>query len=467
MKLLRLHQWLAAPSAPYGLAAFRVLFGLLIAVGNARFVAAGWPEKLYGEPRFFFRFAGFDDVWPVTAEAAVWCHIACVPLGLLIALGLLFRPAVVCFTVLFAWLQLGDVTNYLNHYWLVILLGFLLCFAPATACWALDNVLFSRRQRPVARGFLLLLRGQVACVYVFAAIAKIGPDWLMYGQPLGVWLPAKSELPLVGPLLAMPLTALLLSWGGFLYDATIVPLLLHRRTRAVAYALVLVFHGLTSVFFSIGMFPVIMAVATTLFFAPDWPRTLWQRLRRFAGPTPAPTTAAVLTSSTMRSPWPSTATALFVLYAAVQLALPLRCFALADNVLWDEVGMRFSWRVMVREKSGALSYRVTLGPGHHHRVVVVNPHDRLTWRQVNEMVGQPDMILQLAHAIRDDFNTNGFGPVEVRADSTVTLNGRRAARLIDPTVDLARVDDCVLCRPSFVLPAPTSTPPAPWRAVPR
>ena len=112
--LLRLHQWLAAPAAPHGLAAFRVLFGLLVAVGNARFVASGWPEKLYGEPRFFFRFAGFDEVWPVTAEAARWCHTAFVPLGVLIALGLLFRPAVVCFTALFAWLQLGDVTNYLK-----------------------------------------------------------------------------------------------------------------------------------------------------------------------------------------------------------------------------------------------------------------------------------------------------------------------------------------------------------------
>lgn len=457
--LLRLHRFLAAPVDGAGLAAFRVLFGLLIAAGNARFVASGWPEKLYGEPRFFFRFAGFDDVWPVTAEAARACHTAFIPLGLLIAAGLLFRPAMVAFTVLFAWLQLGDVTNYLNHYWLVILLSALLCVSPATACFAVDNRLFARPQRAVPRGVMVLLRAQVACVYVFAAVAKIGPDWLLYGQPLGVWLPGKSELPVFGPLLALPWCALLLSWGGFLYDATIVPLLLWRRTRLLAYALVLVFHGLTSALFSIGMFPVIMAVATTVFFDPAWPRRL--RRRR------SPDSTAAEAPAPPPPRWPRAATFGLLVVVAVQLALPLRCFVWSDNVLWDEVGMRFSWRVMVREKSGSLSYRVTLGPLHQGRVVVVNPHDRLTWRQVNEMVGQPDLILQLAHAIRDDFNANGFGPVEVRADSTVTLNGRRAARLIDPDVDLARERDCFFCRPAFILPAPTSTPPVPWRRLPR
>jgi len=125
--------------------------------------------------------------------------------------------------------------------------------------------------------------------------------------------------------------------------------------------------------------------------------------------------------------------------------------------------MRFSWRVMIREKSGSLSYKVTLGPLHQHRVIVVSPHERLQWRQVNEMIGQPDLILQLAHAIKNDLDDNGYGPVEIRADSTVTLNGRRSTRLIDPDVDLGAVDDCFFCRPSFILPPPPTPPPDPWR----
>ena len=450
----RLHAWLAHPVDPAGLAVFRVLFGLLVSLGNLRFLLQGWPQKLYGEPRFFFRYAGFEWVPPLDGHSATACYGAFVVLGVLIAAGFLYRPAMVVFTLLFAFVQLGDVTNYLNHYWLVLLLSVLLCVLPATACFAIDNVVFRRSARRIPCGAVAVLRLQVACVYVFAAVAKIGVDWLQYGQPLGVWLPSKDELPLIGPLLSMPLVPLLLSWCGFVYDATIVPLLLWRRTRAFAYVVVLVFHGLTSVFFSIGMFPVIMAIATTVFFDPGWPRRLLARASK-------PSSQRLTTSTT--SPWPKAATVALVVYAAVQLALPLRCFVIGDDVLWDEAGMRFSWRVMIREKSGSLSYKVTLGPLHQHRVIVVSPHERLQWRQVNEMIGQPDLILQLAHAIKNDLDENGYGPVEIRADSTVTLNGRRSTRLIDPDVDLGAVDDCFFCRPSFILPPPPTPPPDPWR----
>ena len=161
---------------------------------------------------------------------------------------------------------------------------------------------------------------------------------------------------------------------------------------------------------------------------------------------------------------PRLALAVAGVWCAVQVLVPLRCHVLGDDVLWDEAGMRFSWRVMVREKSGSLSYRVTLpsenGAG-GGRVVIVNPHDWLSHRQVNEMVGQPDMILQLARAIRDDFARRGL-TVEVRADSLVSLNGRPAVRFIDPTVDLARERD-VIGRHHFVLPAPTGAARARWQ----
>jgi hypothetical protein len=65
--------------------------------------------------------------------------------------------------------------------------------------------------------------------------------------------------------------------------------------------------------------------------------------------------------------------------------------------------------------------------------------------------------LQLAHHIREDFDRRGLGPVEVRAESRAALNGRRSAPLLDPGVDLGRVDDG-LSRATFVLPAPTATP---------
>lgn len=436
---------LEAPTDPAGLAGFRVLFGALVTLGAARFLASGDLEKLYCDQAFYFRYPAFAWVPVPSADTIALLYIAFIALGVLIALGLFFRIAAAAFTILFLWVQLVDLTNYLNHYYLVVLLGVLLTLTPANACFSLDAKLFRARRPAVPFFFTALLRFQVACVYCFAALAKLGVDWLVYGQPLGLWLPAKDELPLIGPLLSMPFVALVFSWCGFLYDATIVGLLLWRRTRALAYVLVVAFHGLTLAFFEIGMFPFIMAVATTVFFDPSWPRRLHRSLRaRDTLLTPA------------RLPRPVLVVA--ALWCAFHVLFPLRHHVVGEDVLWDEAGMRFSWRVMVREKSGSLSYRVTLPSG---RIVVVSPHDILTHRQVNEMVGQPDMILQLAHHIRDDFAAKGMR-VEIRADALASLNARPTQRFVDPNVDLARVDDTAL-RPIWILPAPMSPPRPSWQ----
>jgi hypothetical protein len=118
--------------------------------------------------------------------------------------------------------------------------------------------------------------------------------------------------------------------------------------------------------------------------------------------------------------------------------------------------MRYSWRVMVREKNGAVTFLVrsmTSGRTWH-----VGPERYLTRLQERQMSGQPDLILQLARHIRNDFAARGFGPVEVRVQAMVSLNGRKIAPLIDPTVDLASVHDGI-GRATWILPAPSGPPP--------
>lgn len=74
------------------------------------------------------------------------------------------------------------------------------------------------------------------------------------------------------------------------------------------------------------------------------------------------------------------------------------------------------------------------------------------------MAGQPDLILQLAHHIGRDFEARGLGPMEVRAEARISLNGRRAALLVDPSADLTRVLDG-LTPASWILPHPPEAPP--------
>jgi hypothetical protein len=131
--------------------------------------------------------------------------------------------------------------------------------------------------------------------------------------------------------------------------------------------------------------------------------------------------------------------------------------------------MRWSWKVMVREKNGAVTF-IARSPS-RDRVFHVSPRRYLTNAQEREMSSQPDLILQLAHRIRDDFRARGYVDIQVQVDAVASLNGRPAARLIDPTVDLGRISDGI-ARAEWILPKPSGMPPqlrpgAPARAAAR
>ena len=299
---------------------------------------------------------------------------------------------------------------------------------------------------------LYLLRFQVGVVYVFGGLAKLNTDWLVHAEPLRIWLSANAELPIIGWISSEPWAAFAFSWCGALFDLTIVPLLSWRRTRAPAYALVLLFHVLTALLFRIGMFPWLMIVNATLFFAPDWPRRAWARMlgRSGARKVGADTCAEGIAGASL-GPKKSLFAAVYV---AIQVLLPLRSALYPGNTLWTEEGFRFAWRVMLIEKAGSLEFQVLDRLG---RSYSVSPRQYLTPFQARMASTQPDMILQLAHWIARDYSKRGAGPVRVHADSEVSFNGRLRQRMIDPTYDLANASDGLAAKP-WILPAPDQAP---------
>ncbi len=450
----RLRQRLLAPHDAAALAVLRIAFGLMVTVSATRFLAYGWVDRLYVEPRFHFKYWAFS--W-VPALPAGWIHglfVLLGGLGLAVALGLFYRVAMALLVLTFAWLQLMDVSNYLNHYYLVTLLGALLVVVPAHRTWSLDawrNPAIASATVPAWCSYLL--RFQVATVYLCAGLAKLNGDWLLHAQPLGIWLSSRTSVPVIGPWLDQPWVAFVAAWAGFLFDTTIVLFLSLRRTRAVAYGVVLLFHALTSLLFPIGMFPVIMTTAALVFFSPSWPRTLLARLRRRPAPIPAPSPATPTTPSRLYHP----ALALAALYCLSQLALPLRAHLYGGNISWHEQGMRLSWRVMTREKNGSVTFIVLDPHSQPPREWHIPPSRYLTRLQEREMAVQPDLILQLAHRIARDFARDGRPGVSVFADARVSLNGRPAATFIDPSADLAHLDDGLGPKP-WILPAPDGPP---------
>jgi vitamin K-dependent gamma-carboxylase len=455
----QLAAWLSALNAPVAgawLAAFRGLFGLVMAVSMLRFIAYGWIDVLFVRPTFHFKYWLFPWIEPLSAVGMHRLFWGLFVLALCVAFGLCFRLSALLFTLGFTYLQLIDVATYLNHYYLASLLAFLLFCSPAGRVASLDARLRPHlRVHEVPRVWLWLFRLQVAVVYSYAGFAKAHGDWLFYAQPLRIWLGGHTDMPLLGPLFRLEGVPLAMSWAGFLFDTCAPWFLLWRRTRLFAYAAVLIFHALTRALFPIGMFPVIMVLSALVFFPPDWPRALFSRLLGWLRARAArPSVRELPDASALRVPgW---ALILMGVYALTQVLLPLRCFAYGGNVRWHEQGMRFSWRVMVREKNGSVTFYVRQKST--GRVFEIAPRRYLTLAQEREMSGQPDLILQFAHFLRDDFARRGFGPVTVSVDALVSLNGRPMVPMIDPKVDLSGIEDGLM-KARFVLPAPTDAPP--------
>ena len=437
-----LRRRVTAPVDLASLALLRVALGGLVAISMARLVGHGWAEQWFLQPCFRFAYYGFDWVQPPPAPLRLLLFWGVGLLGVLVAAGLFYRVAIVLLFLGFSWIQLLDVTNYLNHYVLVSYLCLLSAFLPLNGCWSLDAALFpSVRRAEVPRWQLWVVRAQIAVVYFHAGLAKATPDWLLHAEPLQIWLTARAHLPVIVGLLAWRPTAFVMSWAGFLFDTTIVGFLLWRRTRAVAYAALLGFHTATWLLFPIGMFPLIMTAAATVFFDPSWPRR-WL------------TPGVASRASTARSRSAGGPIVAFA-WAALQLVVPLRTHLYGGNVLWHEQGMRLSWRVMCREKNASVTYLVDdLDTG---RTVEVPPHRYLDARQEREFSAQPDLVLQLAHRIARDWQAAGHPNVRVRADVWVSLNGRPATRLVDPNVDLGHTPDG-LGPARWVLPAPGGAP---------
>jgi hypothetical protein len=406
---------------PASLAAFRILFGAVMAVSTIRFMALGWIDEFFVQPKFHFTWELFPWVAPLAPPLMYLLFVTLAASAVGIAIGYHYRISATLFFLGFTYVELIDKTTYLNHYYLASLFSGLLIVMPAQTIWSVDAWRKPSSVNSVPAWTVNLLRFQLAVVYVFAGLAKINADWLLDAQPLRLWLAARSDLPLVGSFLSQAWVAFAFSWFGAAYDLTIVGFLLWSRTRAVAYVTVVVFHLMTAVLFPIGMFPWIMIAATTIFFPPDWPRRWVKQMWRPASAGP--------------QMWRPALAGPLVLYIAVQIALPLRAYWPGADPEWTGDGFNFSWRVMLAEKSGFTEFTVEdPSSGRHWRV---RPREIVTARQELMMGQDPYMVRALARYIADDYRARGIANVRVHAESYATLNGRPVQRLIDPSVDLA------------------------------
>jgi len=418
------------------LAVFRIALGLLLFASIARFWSKGWIYDLYIHQKHFFPFFGLDFIAPLGEYTYVLFAI-CGLCALMVAFGFYYRVAITGLFLSFTYIELMDKSTYLNHYYFISMICLMMIFLPAHAHFSVDAY---RRKELASDGIpqwcLDSLKVFVCIVYLHAGLAKLNSDWLLHAQPLRIWLPAKNDLPVIGPLFNHEWVAYAFSWIGCVYDLTIAFLLLIPRTRILAYFGVIAFHTLTSILFPIGMFPFIMMATALIFFSGAFHEKILVRISRLfnAGRN------LLVTHSKYQYPirWQRLLPWVFAIFLIVQLALPWRYLLYPGELFWTEEGYRFSWRVMLMEKAGYAQFVVRDADG---RQALVDNRKFLTPLQEKMMSTQPDMMLQYAHILRDHFQKNGFTSPGVYVDSYVTVNGRLGKPLVNSVTNLANERD--------------------------
>lgn len=409
------------------LATFRVAFGVMMLASIIRFWWNGWISKQYIEPQFFFTYFGFDWIKPL-GDPGMYIIFAVMGIATIgIILGAFYKWSASIFFLAFTYVELIDKTNYLNHYYFVSIIAFLLILIPAHRAYSIDAW-----RKPTLKNFYVpawsihLIMLQLGMVYFFAGIAKLNPEWLLEALPLKMWLPSRADTPIIGPLLDYTWVAFFFSWFGALYDISIPFLLLWKRTRLIAYLTVIAFHFMTAALFQIGMFPFIMVVSTLIFFSEGFHKSLWNRF--------FPEGSHALPKQPQKSFNP-VLKFFFILYFALQITLPFRYAFYPGNLFWTEQGYRFSWRVMLMEKVGHTQFTVSIPE--QNKAFEIFPHEYLTPIQHKMMNTQPDMILQFAHYLRDKFEQEYSSNAEVFVESYAAVNGKGSRPFINPEINLA------------------------------
>lgn len=412
--------WLAEPADIRPLVCFRMLFGLLMAIHCFYALNSGSVYHKFVEPPFTFNYIGFNWLQPLPGNGMYYFYGLMGIAALLVLLGAAFRLSSFAFALLWT-LQYGmQKVDYNNHYYLILLLSWLLFLSPANRLLSVDAWLRpSLRSHQCNRFWHWLFLFQTTLLYVFAALNKLDPDWVS-GRFLRIQFSRFGEEALLGPLYHQHWFPVFIAYAGILFDLCIIPALLWKRSRTTALLLSVLFHAFNAYTFRIGIFPFLAFGLSVFFLDAGWFDKISSPQKTVSAPAPSFTTGKFY---------------LLLVYVLIQLLLPLRYWIYPGNVYWTDEGYRLSWKMMLRTKSGTVRFKVkeqTTG-----NIYYIDPRNELSAYHCLWLAGSPDMIWQYAQRIKHRANKGSGEKITVYAISSVSLNRYPPQPLVDSTVDLA------------------------------
>lgn len=404
---------------------FRIFYGLLVCAECFGAIATGWVRRTFIEPKFTFNFIGFEWLQPLPGNGMYLYFFVMGILGVLITIGYKYRFSAFAFAFMWSGAYLMQKTSYNNHYYLLMLLAFIMSFFPAHKNLSVDSYLNPKlKSDSMFNYFRWIIIAQLFIVYTYASIAKVYGDWLDFSI-IDLLMRSKKDYFLIGEFLQEKWVHKIIGSFGILFDLLVVPALLWKPTRKIAFILSIFFHLFNSIVFQIGIFPYLSLAFCLFFFKPETIRSLFLRAKQVTIPKQIklPKNHRLVLGA-------------LGIYFLVQLLLPLRHHTFKGDVLWTEEGHRLSWRMMLRSRTGIIKYRVV--NKETQKTSQINLDDYLTKKQRRKVGSYPDFTWQFAQHLKREYQERGED-ISVFVTSNVKVNKSEYRTLIDPNTDLAAV----------------------------
>jgi vitamin K-dependent gamma-carboxylase len=127
----------------------------------------------------------------------------------------------------------------------------------------------------------------------------------------------------------------------------------------------------------------------------------------------------------------------FGIYFLFQLIIPMRSWFFPGDVYWTNEGYRMSWKMMMRDKTGTVYFKVTDTATHsiwkEEPATIFSPMNMM-WLSTS-----PDIIWQYAQRLKKEYAAKGYPDVQVYVIGQVSINHSIPKPMIDTTADLAAI----------------------------
>lgn len=369
----------------------------------------------------------FHFVKPLLEPYLEYLYYVLMLCSVLFTLGLFYRLSALVMFLGFSYTFLLDQTFYNNHFYLFIIMIFLMMFTNADKWLSVKltpkpKLLTEANTVPYWQLFMLQL--QLFVMYFYGGIAKLNQEWLFYAQPVKAWLP-----DMLGPDLynsftidELSLLAYFIAYSGLFIDLFAGFMLFNKRSFTFIAIVLFIFHFSNSLLFNIGLFPWFGILSLVLFV----PQSNIEKL-----------TKRVLNdnTTTVRS---NLVIGMLALWFSFQFLFPLRHHVMPGWVFWGERGYKFSWFMKLRTKEPSISIKVNFDNNPQNYYVEINKW--LTKKQGRAISYKPLLLAQFAQKLAIELKDEYQNDIRIYGMVYSALHEHPAQHMIDTTVDLTKVD---------------------------